>query len=265
MINLNFALWWSGSKLSFLRYLTFKSLRHFHPNSKIQLYLGTKCNNKGYEWLGGEKQDFETEIQGKDYIEELEDLNVEIIETEMFGEYPSNYQSDIFRWWYLKNNGGWYLDTDQIILKSFKTLPLDCDLICSIYKAVSCGIYSPVGCIGADKNSELVEWIDKLLPQYYEPDNYNSLGPFMFRSVIGMRKWKDKIVNAPSNIFYPVPESYLVSSIYDGSFEIPNESFCAHWFGGHYLSQEFNKKYTEEFAKTSNDTISRFLREKKII
>ena len=28
---------------------------------------------------------------------------------------------------------------------------------------------------------------------------------------------------------------------------------------------KFNIKYTEEFAKTSNDTISRFLRENKII
>ena len=53
------------------------------------------------------------------------------------------------------------------------------------------------------------------------------MGPFMFLTVIQMRKWKDKIVNTPSNIFYPVPDSYLVPTIYDGSFELPEEvSFC---------------------------------------
>lgn len=264
MINLNFGLWWSGSKLSFLRYLTFKTLRHFHPDSSIQLYVGDQCNNQGYNW-NVEKQDFESEIEGKDYLGDLKNLDVEIIHTDMFGEYASNYQSDFFRWWYLKENGGWYLDTDQIILKPFDTLPLDCNLMCSIYDAKSCGIYSPVGCIGSTKDSEVVEWIDKLLPQFYNPNNYNSMGPFMFLTVIQMRKWKDKIVNAPPVIFYPIPDSYLVPEIYDGTLELTENSYALHEFGGHPATQEFNKKYTEEFAKTSDDTISRFLREKEIL
>jgi len=264
VITLNFGLFWSGSKLSNLRYLTFKTLRHFHPDAPIQLYIADECKKDGYEWRD-EKQDFETELEGKDYIEELDDLNVEIIHTDMFSEYAPNYQSDFFRWWYLKENGGWYLDTDQIILKSFDTLPLDCDLMCSIYPAKSCGTYTPVGCIGASKDSEVVEWIDKLLPQYYDPNNYNSAGPFMFRSIINMRKWKDKIVNAPPVIFYPVPESMYVSKIYEGEKIDLRESYCKHWFGGHPLSQKFNTKYTEEFAKESNDTISVFLRDNEII
>jgi len=265
MITLNFGLFWSGSKLSYLRYLTFKTLRHFHPDAPIQLYVANECKKDGYKWWGGEKQDFESELEGKDYLEELGDLDVEIIHTDKFSGYLPTFQSDFFRWWYLKNNGGWYLDTDQIILKSFKTLPLDCNLICSIYPSKSCGTYSPVGCIGATKDSEVVQWIDDLLPQFYKPDNYNCLGPFMFLTVIQMRKWKDRIVNAPPNIFYPVPDSYLVPTIYDGSLQLTDESFCLHEFGGHSATQEFNKKYTKEFAKTSNDTISRFLREKEII
>jgi len=265
MITLNFGLFWSGSKLSYLRYLTFKTLRHFHPDAPIQLYVANECKKDGYKWQD-EKQDFESELEGKDYLEDLEELNVEIIHTDKFNKYQPNYASDFFRWDYLKEGKfGWYLDTDQIILKPFNTLNLDCDLICSIYSAKSCGVYSPVGCIGASKGSEVVEWIDKLLPQYLREDDYNSAGPWMFLSVIQMRKWKDRIVNVPSNIFYPIPESYLVPDIYDGSFNISDESYAIHWYGGHPESQKFNKKYTEEFAKTSNDTISRFLREKEII
>ena len=264
MIDLKFGLFWSGSKLSYLRYLTFKTLRHFHPDAPIQLYVANECKKDGYKWHC-EKQDFEDELEGKDYLEDMDDLNVEVIHTNMFSGYQPNFQSDFFRYWYLKSNGGWYLDTDQIVLKSFETLPLDCDLICSIYPAKSCGTYSPVGCIGASKSSEVIEWIDKLLPQYHQPDNYNSAGPFMFLSVIQMRKWKDRIINVPPDTFYPIPDSYLVPSIYDGSFKIPEESFCLHEFGGHPATQEFNKKYTEGFAKTSDDTISKFLRDRELI
>jgi len=58
MTSLNFGLWWSGAKLSYLRYLTFKSLRHFHTNSRIQLFVGDKFTNNKHKWHR-EKQDFE--------------------------------------------------------------------------------------------------------------------------------------------------------------------------------------------------------------
>ena len=264
MIDLKFGLFWSGSKLSYLRYLTFKTLRHFHPESEIELFISDTCKKDGYKW-SCEKQDFEEDIDGDDYTERLADIDVKVIRGDFFGQYPPNFQSDFFRWWWLKNNGGFYLDTDQIILKSFSELPLDNDLIYSGYVARSCGFYTPVGCIGASKASEMVEWIMQLLPQFYNPDNYNSLGPFMFRDMLRSRRWKDKMYNAHPSIFYPVPDSYLVPHIYDGTIQPFPNSLSLHWFGGHEASQEFNKKYTEEMAKESNDTISRFLREKELM
>jgi len=264
VINLKFGLFWSGSKLSYLRYLTFKTLRHFHPEAEIELYIAEKAKKDGYTWTC-EKQDFEEEIKGDDYIEKLKPLNIKVFKGNFFEQYPPNFQSDFFRYWYLKNNGGFYLDTDQIILKSFKDLPLDNDLIYSGYAAKSCGYYTPVGCIGASKDSEIVDWVMKLLPQFYNINNYNSLGPFMFRDMLNARKWKDKMFNAPSNYFYPIPDSYLVTHIYDGTLKIPEESYSLHWYGGHKLSQEFNKKYTKQYAGSSSDTISRVLREKQIV
>jgi len=263
MIELNFGLFWSGAPLSYLRYLTFKSLRHFHKDSKITLFIAEKFNNSGYKW-GEEKQDFENKSDTFDYIVKLKDIDVGIEKIDLFSKYPSNYQSDLFRWWWLNKNSGFYLDTDQIIMKSFDSLPLDHNIIFSAYVAKSCGFYSPVGVIGAD-SSEMVEWIDKLIPQFYDPSNYNSLGPFMFRTMLKMRRWKDKMFNAPSNYFYPIPDSYLVPHIYNGSIKLSGDELALHWFGGHPISQEFNKKYTEEFAKTSNDAISVYLRENGII
>ena len=268
MINLNFGLWHSGCKLSYLRYLTFKSLRHFHPDSKIQLFVGTKYKNDSHNW-NVEKQDFENpDSIKKDYIPELSELGVEVHYVDWFGQYSSNVGADMFRYWFVKAFSGFYLDTDQIILKSFNTLPLDVDLIYSGYKALSCGYYFPVGVLGGSKKSEILRVVMKVLPNIISSNNYNSSGPFGFRSILESRecnKWSDKMFNAPSNYFYPIPESYRVNEMYSGSLKVTDESYALHYYLGHPLSQEFNKKYTREFATTSNDTISCLCRKMEII
>ena len=133
-------------------------------------------------------------------------------------------------------------------------------MICSVYKAKSCGIYSPVGVIGASKDSKIVKYVNENILRYYEPNNYNSIGPFMFLKVLNQEQWTDKIYNAPSDVFYPIAESYLIGQVYGGMFEIPKDSFALHWYGGHKLSQQFNLSYTEESVKNSKDTISKVIR-----
>jgi mannosyltransferase OCH1-like enzyme len=266
MIELDFGLFHSGGKMSYLRYLTFKSLRHYHPDSSIKLYVSEKCKTDGYQW-GREKQDFENqEDDSKDYVEDLECLNVEVIRADLFENYAPNYQSDFFRWWYLQNFGGFYLDTDQIIVRSFEGLPLDNELIFCKYINPQCGEYTPVGVIGAEKDSPIVSRIVADLPSHYNPYDYNSLGPFMFNKIIQnpevnlVRAW-----NADYKVFYPTLNSDGAALLYQPGFKMPDNTLSSHWFGGHPLSQDFNKRYTEEFAQESDDSISTFLREEGII
>lgn len=265
MIESRFGCWHSGCKLSYLRYLTFKTLRRFHPKAKIQLFVGTKFRTDNHNW-NVEKQDFEDpNAIGKDYIPELSKLNIEVNYVDWFPQYVCNVQSDLFKWWYIKSFGAFYLDTDQIILKSFNTLPLYSDFIYSSYDAISCGRYYPVGVIGASKESEIAGKVMEILPNIIRPNNYNSSGPFGFRQIFESREWKDKMFNAPSYYFYPIAESFDISKIYSGNSKPSKESYALHWYAGHPLSQEFNKKYTEEFAQTSNDTISCLVREMGLI
>ena len=97
MIDLKFGLFWSGAPLSYLRYLTFKTLRHYHPDSEIELYVSEEYVKEGFSW-NIEKQDFLYEGENKDYMDQLGDLNVKIIKTEQFSKYPPNFASDFFRW-----------------------------------------------------------------------------------------------------------------------------------------------------------------------
>ena len=105
MIDVKFGLFWSGGEISYLRYLTFLSLRKFHPNATIELHISDKFAKDGYKW-GCEKQDFEApEFDQVMSVESLEDIGIEVKEIDLFSKYPPNYQSEFFRWWWIKENG----------------------------------------------------------------------------------------------------------------------------------------------------------------
>jgi hypothetical protein len=265
VIPLQFVLFWAGGKLSYLRYLTFKSLRHFHPEEKIELYISHNFDKSIHNW-GCEKQDFETENIQKDYIDELPKINVEVKHVDYIGspKICPVLQADLFRWMWMKQEGGIYLDTDQIILKSFESLPLEKEFIYCRYIEAQCGDYIPTGVLGLEKNSPIADITLKHTINSYNPHNYNSSGPFMMRNAI---KEMDltRSFNAPFQYFYPINSSKDVWKIYEGCFSQYKETLSAHWFGGHPLSQEFNKNYTEDFAKISKDSISKILRENEII
>ena len=264
-VLLNFGLWHSGSKLSYLRYLTFKTLRHFHPHSRIQLYTNNNFSKDG----GIEDQDYVNPKKFEiDYMGKLKELDVEIIRVDWFSKLSPNHQSDRFRWRFLSEQSGFYLDTDQIILRSFKNLPLEkYKFIYSSYDIKSSfaqsGHFSPVGVLGASKDSKIVAKISGALPRYFKANDYNCIGPLMF---LDMEKKIDMSegFNAPSKYFYPAAICDQMCKIFDGSLKL-GEGFSAHWFGGFGPSQKFNRGYTEEFSQKSQDSISVFLREKKII
>ena len=269
MIDLKFGLFWAGKRLSYLRYLTFKSLRYWHPDSEISLYVAKDYNSGVHKW-NNEKQDFEYEdLTQENYIDKLKDLNINVIHISNVGspDYCAILQADLFRILWLKEQNGFYLDTDQIILKSFKDLPLEKEFIYSRYEEKQCGDYFPTGCLGLQKNSKITDLMMQEVLANYSPTNYNSSGPFAF--VRMARKYNlDKgynAINVPSNYFYPINSSMNVPKIYDGSFMPNKESFCFHFFGGHPITQEFNLKYTEEFSKNSQDSISKICRQQGII
>ena len=264
MIPLKFGLFWSGSKLSYLRYMTFATLRHFHPTAPIQLYVSKTCSNEIPKW-NCERQDFQS-YNGKCYMENLKELNVEIIEQDWFSDFLPNFQSDLFRWWWMQN-GGWYLDTDQIVLKPLSEELLNKDFVYSMYMAKSCGVYAPVGVLGSSINNNVVKHVLKYIMDYYNKDDYNSIGPFMLRDImknyskmVDYNNSGENVFNAPSYYFYPIAESFLVDVLYKSNVNISDSSYCLHWYGGSPVSQQFNNSFTEEFMMSSNDTISSILK-----
>jgi hypothetical protein len=267
MIPLNFGLFWAGETLSYLRYLTFKTLRYHHPHAKIKLYYVKEYNKEAHKW-NGEAQDFEKKLDIKNYLGELSKLDVETVNVKYVGspDLPPNVQSDIFRWLWLRDskNYSFYLDVDQIILRSFDTLPLDNEFIYSRYNEIQCGDYLPCGVIFIEEGSKIPDIAIKCVLERYNPYDYNSSGPWAMRNIINKIDLS-RAFNAPYNYFYPINSSSLVDHIYSGRYIPNNESYAIHWYGGHPKSQEFNIKYTEEFARNGSDSISKYIREKNLI
>ena len=262
MIDLKFGLFWSGAPLSYLRYLTFASLRHHHPDAEIELYTTDEWSNDNYKW-SCEKQDFEdysmmSSGTTKDYMGVLPSLNIKILRFCNSAGYAPNYQSDFFRWWWLKNNNGFYLDTDQIILKSFNSLDRNYDFITTHY-ALSWGCdYWPVGVIGGSGQSEIVKHTHAILPKYYNKEDYNCIGPWAFRSIVSSKVWKDRIGITDPSVFYPVGESSFITPHYQNNdLIIPSNSYAFHWFGGLKASQEFNRVFSKDYALSHDDTFSK--------
>jgi hypothetical protein len=164
----------------------------------------------------------------------------------------------------MRDNGGFYLDTDQIVLRPFETLPLKNEFIYSRYMEPQCGDYCPTGVLGMEKGSNIAQIALDEICKVYSPNNYNSSGPFMLKRAMSKIDLSNSF-NAPFHYFYPIHTSNDVNKLYEGRFASNHESYCVHWFGGHPLTQEFNKKYTEEFSKTSNDWISKYIRSNNIV
>lgn len=271
MIPLNFGLYWTGAPISYLRYLTFKTLRHFHPHSRIQLFTNKYDKNKKRDYAGFPKQEYMNPNNiKKDYFLKLKDLGVETVVINLTDKYLPFQQADIYRWSFLKHQGGIYLDPDQIILQSFDSLPLKkYEFLYSSYKVNSPyafnGEFSPIGVLGASLKSKITEYVTGHLMGYMKDKNYNSLGVLMMADV------KNKIdmseaFNAPPQYFYPAPICDYLGDVFSGKIEIKKDNYSCHWFGGSEPGQQFNEKYTEEFARESGqDTISKFLRGKKLL
>lgn len=266
MIPYTFHLFWAGNHLSYLRYLTFKSCRHHNPDARIILHHSPSYNSE-INWVR-EKQDFQSNM-GKNYFDHLKDINVEIIIDDEHKDLTPVFQADLLRWVWLYKEGGFYIDTDQIILKSFEGL-LRPDFVYSSFHLKTGPYYHPIGVLGSIPEHLIPEIMIKQTQQHLNVRSYQSIGPPLFRTVMTspqVTESRASVSNMPSYFFYPIPEpDGFCEKMFSGE-EDPDisRSYALHWYGGYQPSHDFNAKYSEEFARTSNDSISKIIRENGII
>lgn len=269
MIPKTFHLIWHSGPISYLRYLTFETLRKHHPDWTIKFHINRKyALNKSVNPWGYEQQDFQRHI-GTDYTNKVKAIADEIIEHTDYTEFTPVVQSDFLRLDLLLREGGFYLDTDQIILKPFDDLT-SYQYVYSYYvhnhKKHGPFPYAPNGVIGAEPGLKFLQMARDQVRSHFDQRVYNSTGPYLFKQLYDkLQKNKDprfvriSKYNAKT-LFYPVALSFDVEDIFSGKCHPGPEHYALHWFGGHPESQKFNNTYNEQVMKNGIDTISRIMR-----
>jgi len=256
--------WNAETPISFLRYLTIATFRYHHPGWKINLW--TSGSNRSNVWNGHEKQDFQS-YNGRNYMADLLTLNVNIMQFnyQIAEGLAPNYISDIARFRTI-DEGGWFFDLDQVLCRPFD------DLCCYDFVAGRGGDGSMYcGVLGASPHSEVPSLVNRnqvaRLLKSKNTAQYGELGNVFLHKLSKTEEWKEATAGEKHFItghpfFYPVKSSGEVPLIYEGKITVPDNenNYALHWYGGHPLSQEFNAKYTAEFAAGSTDSISVYCR-----
>jgi len=132
---------------------------------------------------------------------------------------------------------------------------------------INCGV------LGASKDSIVPKTINQKQTEILEGGSvkgYNELGN-LFLNKCFQEEWyknlKEKHFISGPEYFYPIETSPEVYLLYQGKIKIAEleNNYAVHWYGGHPLSQEFNAKYTEAFARESMDSISVYCRKLGVI
>ena len=128
MIPKRIFFYWENDKMSWMRYMTLYSFRKMNPEWEMDLFFNNANNITEKQWKTGNEQDFHS-YDGVDYFDKIKNLNINIKEIdfnenglEQFKNVTPSGKSDIFKWYELYKNGGFFSDMDIIYFQPMDKL-----------------------------------------------------------------------------------------------------------------------------------------------
>jgi len=264
--------YWASDKLSWIRYLTLKSFRIHNLDWDIKLYTSDiKCSNQG--WKSKEIQDC-GEYTGKDYWNQVESLDIEIIDYEApIDNLAPAHASDFFQWELLSTEGGFYADMDILFLKP---IPYEKWKNNDTVYCLSRG-YASIGFFGSTPNSLLFRHVLCQALSGYNGAAYQNTGAEAFYRAGGLgRSWAGhkrpgevamamlrnkfkslKYEEVQEKSFYPWAWNE-VDRIWMEINVIPNNCIGIHWFGGTPKSQMMNNSITPSNVTEIKNTFTKY-------
>lgn len=195
---------WDRLEVLYTKFLENKNTEQKIPKKIHQIWLGEMptAHKKLIPKIINNHPEWEYKLWTFDDIK-----NYPLINQELFDKTTNlGSKSDILRYEILYNEGGFYLDSDFEMVKSFDLL------INNEFVGGTGHVEDPVlfnGLIGCSKNNELIKIvIDKLKNNSLEGDVMYLTGPYHFSSIVFdyIKSNMDKdIVVLPTPYFYPLP------------------------------------------------------------
>jgi len=265
--------YWGGEKLSFLRYMTFKSFTELNSGWRSILYVPKVLFTGKNPWNTHEQSQ---RYNGFDYMREIDSLRIEIKEIDMSdigvdNDIPEVHKSDFFRLHILGEEGGFWSDSDIVYFKPIDNLSIN-QKINQDRKSIFCIHGKPcpfhsIGLIGSSINNPCFKYLFDLAKEVYKPFMYESVGSVMMSRVFPNTEHIKKRFPRANPINLPMHDVYLYDSgniptLYKEEpkmKEIKEKSIGCHWYGGHPMSTKFENEINEFNFKDKNNIVGRLV------
>lgn len=257
-------LYWDGSKMPFLCFMTAFSFRKLNPDWIIKIYSPVSITTKK-SWITNEQK---IEYEGKNYFHNLKDLeNCVFItfdfETIGISNKTSEVQkSDFLRWHILSTEGGVWSDFDIIYFRRINEIDMTNQMLTTRNKEIDFSVcydfnvnsehkYS-IGFLIAKKECQFYKKILKLAKENFNEIDYQGAGASIFNheypslTKLYLTEKGSNIWNTSMDILYAY-DSLKIEYIYksnDLRFFTSN-SIGLHWYYGSHIT----KKHINNFEK----------------
>ena len=279
MIPKKIFFYWSGSNLSWMRYMTLYSFRKMNPEWEMTLYL-TNNENKT-KWSSPEKQDY-TEYQGKNYLPKIDKLNINIKNVDLT-EFPQLkslnpvHQSDMFRYYMLYKEGGIYCDMDVLFFRPIDNFYEEVKKSDTIFHHTN---YLTIGFLGSSIGNKYYKDIFDFGLKNDVSNDYQSFGVDLIYKSFGLSRGNNRILqeikkkynyetfyNISDNLIYQYDWTKIAYNFNNaiGVDGFSENSIGYHWFGGGPISQKVNNILNENNYKEHNNTFTEILKNINII
>lgn len=262
---------WSGPRMSFMRYLTLASFRRWNPDFSMVLWSpATPCIGK--TWHSFELDD--TGYTGPDYMPMLDALDIERKTwTPSASNLSHSHASDLFQWELLSTTGGFYADMDILWVRSMKPLYEQYKDVDSLFCLERNGEVCAIGFFGASPACPVFKDIHAASLKHYSPRGYETAGALAVYCAAGSNGYiypGSKVLNAfraryPQLTISQAPDETLYyfncdtyPGIFETSVELPKVSVGLHWFGGGPCSQKWNRLLTADNFRDYDNTFTRY-------
>lgn len=249
-------LYWDGSPLSYLNYLTVISFNHFHKNWRIVIFT-PENRTKNISWKTNEQK---IKYLNEDYFPKLRQINnvsIQKINLDQIGFFDNASEvikSDYFRYYILYQHGGIWSDFDIIYTGSIEekmnfnhqTVIFNTPIFKNPLQKKKEESYMvfPIGLFAAQPKSEFFFFILSKCQEYYDPNEYQCIGAKMFMNLfpnLDVINSIDDVKICSENYYLPWAynelEQFLDNKNINNS--LPTNNIGIHWFNGADRSKKY--------------------------
>lgn len=255
-------LYWDGSSMSYLHYLTVLSLNKLNPDWEIIVHT-PKVKFNGITWETGEQS---VPYTGKDFwpkVKSLDFVKINVFDFNTIGivnEIPEVFKSDFIRWYLLSTVGGVWSDFDILYVKPLNEVKFEGTMVTGEVDSLSTalvfdGFHHIIGFYMSEPNNPFFSRILEESKRSLNFKGYQSIGSRLLMRMyptldVIRNQFGDKsISNLPMEVVYPIIASE--KTIYDLFFNdnikdyITDNTIGIHWYNGDKISKDYLNNFEE--------------------